>query len=162
MAENAYADWYVTGLQAIKSADEQGKEAAQAATKDLSDPELRKIAEEGAAAAERHSETISRLLKDAGGQPGGMPNVIMEGIRAGTIQTMDAAKDPEVKDASGVAAARISIHYYIAVYGTLASTAKHLGREEDAAELKRMTDEMIAFDRRYTEISEARTNKRAS
>ena len=162
MAETAYSEWYVTGLQAIKSADEQGKEAARAATKDLSDPELRKIAEEGASAAERHSDTISRLLKDAGGQPTSIPNKIMEGIRAGTIQAMDAAKDPEVKDASGVASAQISIHYYIAAYGTLASTAKHLGRDQDAAELKRMTDEMMAFDKRYTEVSEARTNKRAS
>lgn len=162
MAEQDYEQWYIQGLQALKSADEQGKEAAKAATKDLSDPELRKIAEEGSATAARHAETITRLLHEAGGQLSNKPNKIMEGIRAGTIDVMAAANDPAVKDASGVASAQISLHYYIAAYGTLAATAKHLGREKEAAELKRMTDEMKAFDERYTKAGEARANKQAS
>ena len=163
MGNEAYKEWYVQGLQALKSAAEQGREAASATSAAVTEPELKKLVEEGSQRAERNAAEIDRLLEKAkGGASSGIPNKIMEGIRAGNRQVVDAAKDPEVRDASVVAAAQIALHYYIAAYGTLASTAKHLGMTEDAQTFKRLTDEAKQQDERFTQIAEGVANKRAA
>ncbi len=161
MANEAYKEWYVQGLQALKSAAEQGREAASATSAAVTSPELKKMVEEGSQRAERNAAEIDRLLEKAGRPSSSIPNKIMEGIRAGNRQVVDAAKDPEVRDASVVAAAQIALHYYIAAYGTLASTAKHLGLSEDAQTFKRLTDEVKQQDERFTQIAEEMANKRA-
>ena len=90
-----------------------------------------------------------------------MPNVMMEGLRAGSGQMIQAAKDPAVRDASIIAASQLTIHYFIAAYGTLASTAKHLGLDDDAKTLKQMADDMKAGDERFNEVAKSSVNKQA-
>lgn len=47
-------------------------------------------------------------------------------------------------------------------YGSLASTAKHLGLNEDAQTFSQMADEMKAGDKRFTELAEGKANKQAA
>ena len=162
MANDAYKQWYVQGLQALKSADDQGKEAASDTLKAVTAPELKQLVETGTKMADQNAQRLTSMLQKAGGNTGGMQNKIMEGIRAGNRQVVEAAKDPEVRDASIIAAAQIAMHYYVAAYGTLASTAKHLGMDEDARTLKQMTDEIKAQDERFTHLAEEMVNKRAA
>ena len=153
MSKQAYEKWYVEGLQALKSAGQQGHEAAGATLKAVKAPEVKTIVEEDTAMAERHAKTIDELLRKSGGSAEGKPNKIMEGIRAGNKQVVEAANDDEVRDASVIAAAQIALHYYVAAYGTLAATAKHLGKEEDARMLKEMTDESKRQDEKFSHVS---------
>lgn len=162
MADDAFKQWYVQGLQALKTADDNGKEAAADSLKAVTAPELKQLVEAGSKTADEQANHIVALLRKAGGDPNGMPNKIEEGIRAGNREVVGAAKDPEVRDASVVAAAQIALHYRIAAYGTLASTAKHLGLEDDAKTFKQMTDEIKGYDQRFTKLAEDMTNKRAS
>ena len=67
-----------------------------------------------------------------------------------------------MRDASVIAAAQIALHYYIAAYGTLASNAKHLGKEEDARVLKQLTDESKQQDEKFTQLAQSFINKRAA
>lgn len=162
MSQGAYEKWYVEGLQALKDAGRQGHEAASATLEAVSAPEVRKVVEEDTRMTERHARQIDELLGKVGGQGGGIPNKIMEGIRAGNKQVVGAANDDEVRDASVIAAAQIALHYYIAAYGTLASNAKHLGKEEDARVLKQMSDESKQQDEKFTELAKSFINKRAA
>lgn len=162
MANDAYKQWYLQGLQALKSADDQGKEAASDTLKAVTAPELKQLVETGTKMADQNAQRLMGMLQKAGGDAGGMQNKIMEGIRAGNRQVVEAAKDPEVRDSSIIAAAQIAMHYYVAAYGTLASTAKHLGMDEDARTLKQMTDEVKAQDERFTHLAEEMVNKRAA
>lgn len=162
MAKDAYKDWYVQGLQALKSAGDQGKEAAADALKSVTAPEVRQLVEGGSKMDEQNAERIASLLKKAGGDANGMPNTIMEGIRAGNRQVVEAAKDSEVRDASIIAAGQIAMHYYIAAFGTLAASAKHLGMNDDAQTLKQMTDAVKVQDERFTDVAERMANKRAA
>ena len=162
MANDAYKQWYLQGLQALKSADDLGKEAANDTLKAVTAPELKQLVETGTKMADQNAQRLASLLQKSGGNTGSMQNKIMEGIRAGNKQVVDAAKDPEVRDASIIAAAQIAMHYYVAAYGTLASTAKHLGMNEDASMLKQMTDEVKAQDERFTRLAEEMVNKRAA
>ncbi len=162
MADDAYKQWYVQGLQALKTAGDHGKEAASDTLKVITAPELKQLVETGSKMAEQQASKITDLLRKAGGNPGGMPNKIEEGIRLGNREVVGAAKDPAVRDASVIAAAQIALHYYIASYGTLAASAKHLGLGDDAQTFKQMSDEIKAQDERFTHLAETMTNKRAA
>ena len=162
MATDSYKQWYVQGLQALKSADDQGKEAASDTLKVVTASELKQLVETGSKMAEQNAERIASMIKKAGSNSAGIPNKIMEGIRAGNRQVIEAAKDSDVRDASIIAAAQIAMHYYIAAYGTLAATAKQLGMAEDAQTFKQMTDEVKAQDNRFTALAEQMVNKRAA
>lgn len=162
MAAEAYKDFYAQGLQALKSASDLGREDAGNTASSITSPELKEAMAESSRFLSQHADRIAHLLQKAGGSPSGMRNVIMEGIRAGAGQIIEAAKDPEIKDASIITASQIAIHYYIAAYGTLASTAKHLGLNEDARTFSHMVDEMKAGDKRLTEIAEGMANRQAA
>lgn len=162
MAAEAYKDFYVQGLQALKAASDQGKGDTGDTAGSVTSPELKEVMNASSKILAQHADNIAQLLRKAGGDPNGMKNVIMEGIRAGAGQIIGAAKDSDIRDASVITASQIAVHYYIAAYGSLASTAKHLGLDEDAQMFSRMTDEMKAGDKRLTEIAEGQANKRAT
>ena len=153
MSKQAYEKWYVEGLQALKSASQQGHEAAGDTLKAAKSAEVKTIVQEDTAMAERHAKTIDELLRKTGGSAQGKPDKIMEGIRAGTRHVIEAANDDEVRDAGVIASAQIALHYYVAAYGTLAATAKHLGKEEDARMLKEMTNESEQQDEKFTNLA---------
>ncbi len=111
---------------------------------------------------EQHAQTIVSLLQKTGGNAAGLPNKIMEGIRAGNRQVVEAAKDAEVRAASVIAAAQIAMHYDIAAYGTLAATVKHLGMNDDNETFKRMSDKTKVQDERLTQLAERMVNGRAA
>ena len=161
MAENAFKQWYIQGLQALHEASEQGHEAASATLTAVTAPELKQLVEKDTELTQRHAERVDELLRKVGSEPGTMPNKIIEGIRAGNKQVVDAANDEAVRDASVITAAQIALHYYIAAFGTLASSAKHLGMNDDAETLKRMVDETKQQDERFTALAEDMANKRA-
>lgn len=162
MSQQAYEKWYVQGLEALKDAGRQGHEAAAATLKAVTAPEVRKVVEEDTQLTDRHAKQIDELLSKAGGGDGHIPNKIMEGIRAGNKQVVEAANDDDVRDASVIAAAQIALHYYIAAYGTLAANARHLGKAEDARTLETMTHEAKQQDEKYTKLAEQAINKRAA
>ena len=162
MANDAYKDWYVQGLQALSSAIGQDKGDPAETSNAISAPELKEIMTGSTKVMAQHAQTLGQLLERAGGTAGDTPNVIMQGIRAGSGHMIQAAKDPAVRDASIIAASQVAVHYYIAAYGTLASTAKFLGLEEDAKALKQLTDEMKTGDERLTEVAKSIVNKKAA
>ena len=161
MAED-FKGWYVQGLQAVKTAAEQSREASGSAHTQSAPPEIRDLMEAGAEVFAKHADTLGQLLRKAGASPGSLPNPFMDGIQQGSQHMIQAAKDPGVREASVVAAAQIATHYFIAAYGTLASNAKHLGLGEDAETLKGMADEMKTGDERLTELAENIANRRAA
>ena len=70
---------------------------------------------------EKHAAHIDDLLRKSGASASEIQNNMMEGIRVGNRQIVEAADAAEVRDASMVAAAQISLHDYIGACGTLAA-----------------------------------------
>ena len=161
MAQDAFKTWYVEGLQAVKAAAEGGRAASGTAHAQNAPPAIRALMEDGAKVFGAHADKLGRLLEKAGGGAGDKPNPFWDGIQKGSQQMIQAAGDGAVRDASVVAAAQIATHYFIAAYGTLASNAKHLGLDDDAATLKGLSDEMKAADGQMTKLAEERSNPRA-
>lgn len=150
------------GLRDVYAANQRGAEAAEATAAAASNPELKQMLQSGTEMAKGQVKRLEQVFGAIGAQPSGRQNAVIDGIITASRQIVDEPTDAAVRDAGIIASGQIAFHYYIAAYGTLAATAKHLGREKEAAELKRMTDEMKAFDERYTKAGEARANKQAS
>ena len=161
MAHEAYKAWYVQGLQAVRTAADQGRAASGRAQAQSAPAELNDLMEGGAKVFGKHAEMLGQLLQKASAGADSTPNPFWEGIQKGSQQMIQAAQDPGVREASVVAAAQIATHYFIAAYGTLASNAKHLGLDEDARMLKGMADEMKVADEQMTRLAERTSNEKA-
>lgn len=160
MSENL-KQFYVQGLQALQVAGQKGHEAANETMQAATSPELRQLMQQGTDLAQQHAGRLNSLLQQAGGQPSGQRNEIIEGIQAGAKRIREVAKDDAVRDAGIIDSAQIALHYYIAAYGSLAAHAKTLGMSGEAAQFKRMTDECKQQDERFTELAERAVNPRS-
>lgn len=161
ISDDNLKDFYVQGLQALHSAGEKGREGAQEALSAATSPELRQMVQQGTELAQRHADKVDGLLRQAGGQPNGRPNAVMEGIQSAAREIRQAAKDEATRDAGIIDSGQIALHYYVAAFGSLAAHAKTLGMGEAAATLKGMVEESKQMDQRYTELAERKVNPQA-
>lgn len=159
--QEAFKSWYISGLQALVSANEIGKKTTEKLKKYITSPDLMQSIDQGSQATKEHADTINRLLQEAGGQPGNITNEIMQGIDKAADQIPDS-DDKDVRDAGVITSAQIALHYYMAAYGGLASTAKHLGMTDQAETFSKMTDQVKEADQKYTRMAEESVNQQAA
>ena len=153
MSNQDYEKMYVESLQALVTAAETSEKSSAGYVNAITSPELKAMVAEGSKIAKEQADTIKALLSKAGGQPTQKPNKVMEGIIEGGKDSVMSAGDP-VRDAAVIATLQVALHYYIAVYGTLAFTAKHLGRHEEAQTIASMNNWMKGKDADYTRLAE--------
>ena len=154
MAKTDFEKSYVEGLQALVSAAAASEKSAGAYGDAVSSAEFKEMLKGGSSIAKTQTETIEGLLRKAGGQPSGTPDKVMAGIIAAGEESVGRATDPQVKDAAVVATVQVGLHYYIAAYGSLAATAKQLGRQDDVQAFMSMNDHMKQKDAEYTRFVE--------
>ena len=154
MPNQEYEKMYVENLQALVLASEMSEQSSSGYVNAITSPELKEMVASGAKIAKEHNDTIKDLLQKAGGQPSQKPNQVMAGIIGAGKDSVTSVSDPAARDAAVIATLQIALHYYIAVYGTVASTAKHLGRQEEAQTITRLNDWMKGKDADYTKLAE--------
>lgn len=152
MSNEHFHAFYVEGLQSIVSASEISEKAAAANGDVGNSPKLKEMLKSGSKIATEQTRTIRDILKKAGGQPGGQPDKVMQGISEAGKQMVMAAKDPQVQDAAVIATTQIGLHYYIAAYASLGSLAKRLGRHDDVKAFAEMNDHIITKDSEYAAL----------
>lgn len=162
MSSSSFSKWYIEGLQALKTADEKGKDASSRISEQISDPRLKKAFDEGVKIGQKHTDAVTLILERAAPKAKSAPNPIIDGMIEGAKAILGAAGDPMTRDAGIVAGEQIQLHYFIATYGTLASVAKHLGLSDDAKTFKRLSEEATAADQEYTNLAETITNVKAA
>lgn len=69
-------------------------------------------------------------------------------------QASSVVERPLLRDAAIGDALQLNLHYYIAGYGTIATLAARLDREDDARIIGGMRDHMIAKDEEYTKLAQ--------
>ncbi len=78
----------------------------------------------------------------------------MEGIIKENKELLEADAEPEVLDAGMIAAAQRVEHYEIAVYGTVRTYARILGRDDWAQILEQTLDEEKETDAKLNQLAE--------
>ena len=109
-----------------------------------------------------HVSRLEQVFKLHGHDPKGANCPAIDGIIKEANEIAGDVADKEVLDAALIAAAQAVEHYEITRYGTLASWAKQLGRDDCAAILQRTLDEEYAADKKLTALAETKVNRKAA
>jgi ferritin-like metal-binding protein YciE len=162
MKINTLQDLYIEELRDIYNAETQLVKAlpklAQAATSD----ELRGSIEDHLEQTKEQVERLDQIFESLGSASKGKKCKAMEGLIEECNELLEEDIADNVLDAAIIAAAQRVEHYEIAVYGTLATFAKLLGREEDADLLGQTLDEEKEADETLTDIAESTINVEAN
>jgi len=162
MKINTLQDLYVEELRDIYNAENQLVKALPKVAQAASSDELRSAVEDHLEQTKEHVERLDQIFESLGESPKGKKCKAMEGLIEEASETMDEDIAENVLDAALIAAAQRVEHYEISVYGTLATFAKLLGREDDADLLGQTLDEEKETDETLTDIAESTINAEAS
>src|SRR5205085_2798074 len=131
---------------------------AQAATSD----ELRTAVEDHLEQTKEHVERLDQIYENLGAASKGKKCKAMEALVEECNELLEEDIAESVLAAALIAAAQRIEHYEISVYGTLATFAKILGREDDADLLGQTLDEEKEADEMLTDIAESTINAEAN
>lgn len=155
------SDLYVAELQDMYSAEKQLTRALPKMAKAASNPELRSALEEHLQVTQTQLERLETILGNLGKKPGKNKCEAMQGLVEEGKELIDMDGEDIIRDAGLIVAGQKVEHYEIASYGSLATFAKLLGREEDADLLGQTLEEEKEADQKLNQIAENGLNQQA-
>jgi ferritin-like metal-binding protein YciE len=155
-------DLFVHTLQDIYYAENQILKALPKMIKKVSDPQLREALSEHLEQTKTHVERLEQVFEMHGAEVKAVDCPAIDGILKEANEIVGDIADKQVLDAAIIAAAQAVEHYEITRYGTLATWAKQLGREDCAAVLVETLDEEKEADEILTDVAKGRVNAEAA
>ena len=155
-------DLFVHTLQDIYYAENQITKALPKMIESASALELKQAFQTHLSETQGQIRRLEEVFRMHGQEPKGVTCEAIDGIISEAQSVMGEVADKTVLDAAMVAAAQAVEHYEITRYGTLATWAKELGRDDCARLLHQTLDEEKRTDEKLTGIAEARINRRAA
>jgi ferritin-like metal-binding protein YciE len=155
-------DLFVHTLQDIYYAEQQIAKALPKMIDKANSPELKQAFTAHQRETEGQVLRLEEVFRLHGKEPKGVKCEAINGIIDEAESIMGNIADPEVLDAAILASAQAVEHYEITRYGTLATWARTLGREDCARLLHQTLEEERATDERLTRIAESRINRKAA
>jgi ferritin-like metal-binding protein YciE len=124
--------------------------------------ELKQAFETHRAETETHVERLQEVFELLGKRAQGKNCPAIDGIIEEGEEIMSEYKGTAALDAGLISAAQAVEHYEITRYGTLATWAKQLGREDCAAVLVETLEEEKEADEILTDVAKGRVNAEAA
>ena len=155
-------DLFVHTLQDIYYAENQILKALPKMIKKVSDPQLREALSEHLEQTKTHVDRLEQVFEMHGAEVKAVDCPAIDGILKEANEIVGDVADKHVLDAAIIAAAQAVEHYEITRYGTLATWAKQLGREDCAAVLVETLDEEKEADEILTDVAKGRVNAEAA
>lgn len=155
-------DLYIEELQDLYSAETQLVKALPKVADECTNDELRSAIEDHLEQTKEHVERLEQVFEGLDANPKGKKCFGMEGLIKEAQETLDEEMSEDVKDAAIIASCQRAEHYEIAVYGTVCTFAKLLGREDDLDLLGQTLDEEKEADETLTDIAENTINVEAA
>ena len=155
-------DLFVHTLRDIYYAEDQILKALPKMIKKATDPGLRQALSEHLEQTRTHIERLEQVFEMHGAEPKAIDCPAMDGIIEEANEIVGDIGDKQVLDAAIIAAAQAVEHYEITRYGTLATWAKQLGREDCASVLVETLEEEKEADEILTDVAKGRVNAEAA
>ncbi len=155
-------DLFVHTLRDIYYAENQIAKSLPAMIEKASAPELKQAFQTHLSETQNQIKRLEEVFRLHGQEAKGVDCEAIDGILDEAQSVMGNVADQNVLDAAMLAAAQAVEHYEITRYGTLATWAKELGREDCARLLHQTLEEERATDEKLTRIAEARVNRKAA
>lgn len=162
MKINTLQDLYTEELQDLYSAENQLLKALPKVIDECTSDELRSALEDHLDQTKEHVERLDQVFESLEESPKGKKCAAMEGLVKECQETLAEDMPDDIKDAAIIAACQRVEHYEIAVYGTVCTFAKLLGREDDLDLLGQTLDEEKEADETLTDIAENTINVEAA
>jgi ferritin-like metal-binding protein YciE len=154
---------YAAGIAELKSAEQQGLQAYDSVMMPaVKSPELKQALQKHRAETEQQIQRLEQIQGRLGGQQADVQNEIVMTILKTGKDLQSRITDEKLAEASMVTGAQIIEHYEIAAYGTAATHAKQLGKQEDLQLLLQSLEEEKRTDELLTEIAKGSVNQKAA
>lgn len=138
MSTENFTRWYVAGLHALRSASEQGCEAATLLHDKAAGDEIRALLVQYRQITDEQQRSYVGFLKELNVEPTDFKDRIMEGVGAGTAEMLKAAPDQDLLDLSVISGCVSGLDYYVGAFKDQAALANRLGLDRQAATMQSM------------------------
>jgi ferritin-like metal-binding protein YciE len=155
-------DLFVHTLQDIYYAENQILKALPKMIGKATDRELKEALSEHLEQTRGHIQRLEQVFEMHGAEVKAVNCPAIDGIIKEANEIVGDIGDKSVLDAAIVAAAQAVEHYEITRYGTLATWAKQLGREDCAEILVETLEEEKEADEILTDVAKGRVNAEAA
>ena len=155
-------DLFVHTLRDVYYAENQIVKALPKMIDKATDEELRIGLSDHLDQTKNHVRRLEQVFQMHGVEIKGVDCPAIDGILKEADEVVADVADKEVLDAAIIASAQAVEHYEITRYGTLATWAKQLGREDCASILVETLDEEKDADELLTEVAKGHVNAEAA
>ncbi len=155
-------DLFVHTLRDVYYAENQIVKALPKMIDKATDEELRTGLSDHLDQTKNHVRRLEQVFQMHGVEIKGVDCPAIDGILKEADEVVGDVADKEVLDAAIIASAQAVEHYEITRYGTLATWAKQLGREDCASILVETLDEEKDADELLTEVAKGHVNAEAA
>jgi len=135
MTVDHFKEMYIAELQELRSVEDQLMRALPGMADEAHHPALKEAFRTHLDETCAQRDRLDRILAKEGVEPREHEDESMWGIIHEAGRWAKMVGDADLRDAALIASAQRVEHYEIAVYGTLATWSKGLGREDDLKEL---------------------------
>lgn len=149
-------------LKDLYHAEKQLVKALPKVAKTAAAPELKEAIEEHLEETEGHVERLEKIFQLLDQPAKAVKCKAMEGILEEGEDTMDLKAPAETRDAALIMAAQKVEHYEIAGYGSAATWAEMLGRQDIKRLLGQTLEEEKAADEKLTQLATSGLNQRSA
>lgn len=159
MTSDKIKTYYIHGLHALRSASEQGAQAADYLQARAENEQLKSVMADYAATAARHQDEITDLMGELGVSANGFKDRVMEGVQNGTGEMLKAAEEADLIDMGVISGSQTGMQYYRNAFGGQVPSCKALGLDDQAARWSAMAEEWRALEDRLGTIAQSVISK---
>lgn len=142
------------GFSAMKAGSNVAAEATSEIQNDAKNEKLLEALQQGNEQSKVWAQRIDRALEEAGGQAD-EDNEILKAHYEVSKQIRAQATDDDSRDLGIIASGQMSLHYWIASFGTQVSYAEATGLTDAQQEMQSCLDEAKEADVKLTEIAKS-------
>lgn len=149
---------YIAELQELRSVEDQLVQALPKMAQTARHAELKQGIQAHLEETRKQRDRLDEVLQRHGASPREHRDSSMQTILAEAEKWAGLIDDADLRDAALIASAQRVEHYEIAVYGTVATWAKRLGRDDDLNTLLSILEEEKRTDEKLTELAKRVVN----
>lgn len=162
MTLESLKDLYVEQLRDLYSAEKQLIDALPNVRDNASHDELREAFESHLEETREHARRLEQIFEGLDENPQGETCEAMQGLVKEADEILSKDADDDVLDAGIIAGAQRVEHYEISGYGTVATYAEMLGRNDDYQLLSKTLNEEKEADEKLNRIAKNVVNPEAA
>ena len=162
MAMETLQDLYVTKLQKMYDAEQEGLEAMQKMVKLADNPQLKQAFETHRAQSERQVQRLEQIFELQGESAKASKCISTRALITEAEAMIPKVEEGSARDAFLIAAQQMVEHHEIADYGTVRTWARQLGFTQAAALLQQTLDEEEQTDKLLSHLAEGMINAQAA